>query len=373
MHEQLNSAIDDLYFNPSLPRLSQKINEIDLQSLVPHRTEVYLETMKKVDALLLKILGNERFTPILLSGNGTLANEIMVANLMLLSKNPAVIVNGEFGQRLFNQALKYNANTVAIDFGFANCINFDTLQKKLKNVDTLFFVALETSTGMMNSVKEICMICKKLDIKIGIDAISAMGAEQVDFTSKQISYITTSSGKNLASISGIAIIFVRNSIMTKKNSNLPTAIDMAYLLESKSSLGLVKNTLSYFLVQSLYISLNELIHTVGLSKHYQQYIIFREMIILEMKKMNIDILENCNASNILSFYYPDKHRWKVIKQVLGKYAICVYDEAFYLKEQNIFQIAYMGFYSKDEIQKLLYVFRIANTEKDRHKIISSSV
>ena len=363
MQKLVSSVTYDLYFNPSLPRLTQKVSEIDFQELVPHRTEKYLHIMKKIDSLLLKILGNENFVPILLSGNGTLANEIMVANLTLSSKQPAVIINGEFGERLYRQCLKYNSKTIAIDFGFANNIDLSILQEKLKNIDALFFVALETSTGVINPVKEISLICEKLDIQIGIDAISAIGAEKIDFSSTHLSFISASSGKNLASIADISIVFVRNSIKIESENSLPTTIDLAYLLNSKSSLGLVKNTLSYFLVKALHISLNELINTIGLSKQYKRYIGFREMIINELKNMNIILLENCNATNVLSFHCPETDSWNIIKKVLAQYAISVYYQVSYLREQNIFQIAYMGFYSKQDVEKLLHAFSVATKVK----------
>lgn len=363
MKEQITSTSHHLYFNPSLACLSKKINEIDCQSLVPHRTEVYSSTMKDIDSLLLKILGNDDFVPVLLSGNGTLANEIMVANLILFSRTPAVIINGEFGKRLYEQCLKYNPDVIAIDFGFANNINLDKLEEKLKNIDTLFFVSLETSAGIMNPVKEICRLCEELEICIGIDAVSAMGAEKIDFSSKQISFISTSSGKNLVSIPGISIVFMRKNMQIKATSSLPNSIDMAFLLKSKSSLGSVKNTLSYFLVKALYVSLNELISTRGLSKQHETYIGFRQIIITSMKTMEINVLKNCNASNILSFHCPNIDSWNTIKKVLDEHEISIYDQAVYLREKNIFQIAYMGFYSKEDIERMLYAFSVAKEIK----------
>lgn len=351
-----NTINNRLYFNPSLACLHPKVGEIDIMSLIPHRSEAYAMLMKKIDKLLLKILGNEDFSSILLSGNGTLANEIMVANLMLSSKNPAVLINGEFGDRLYAQCLKYNPNTVAIDFGFANNIDVATLELKLTKIDALFFVALETSAGMMNPVKQICKVCEELNIKIGIDAISAMGSEKIDFSSKNISFIATSSGKNLVSIPGIAIVFVRNTLKTSACNTLATSIDMGYLLKSKHMQGLVNNTLSYFLVKALYISLDALVNTAGLDHQYERYRKYRQMIIVAMDTINISMLENCNTTNVLSFYCPSEAIWDRIIKVLEEEDIVVYHEAIYLKRNHIFQIAYMGFYKKEDIERLLYAF-----------------
>lgn len=358
-----NTINKALYFNPSLACLPPKIREMDIMSLVPHRSETYTKVMEKIDTLLLKILGNEDFSSILLAGNGTLANEIMIANLIISANRPAVLINGEFGERLYQQCLKYNPQTLAIDFGFGKRIEPAILHIKLKDVDTLFFVALETSVGILNPVKEICEVCEAEGIQVSIDAISAMGSEEIDFSSPCISFISTSSGKNLASLPGISIVFIRNTIKPSKNSSLPSCIDMDYLLKSKDTQGLVRNTLSYFLVKALYISLNELINTVGLVYQYERYRYFRQMIISAMSMMNISILENSNASNILSFYCPNSFVWDSIIKVLKEQNITVYYEARYLKKNNIFQIAYMGFYVQEDIERMLYVFSQATKSK----------
>src|SRR5205085_1414910 len=71
----------------------------------------------------------------------------------------------------------------------------------------------ETSTGMMNPIKEIGAIAKKAGRFLLIDGVSSLGAEELDFNACNVGVIAGSSGKCIQGFPGIGFVIVRRDLM----------------------------------------------------------------------------------------------------------------------------------------------------------------
>ncbi len=349
---ELNSNSEPkLTFFPSVPRISVSTQETLRQTQIFHRSDTFRQLIDETSEMILNILGCNDYTPILASGNGTLANEIMLANFTN-ARCPLVLVNGEFGERLAHQCSRYRHNSFVFEAGWGKSFDLGLLKNYLQKngeIDTIFFVAVETSVGMINPVKEICNLAEQLGQKVGIDAVSALGAVPIDYTSKAIVCITSSSGKALLSIPGVLIIFIRHNNLSVVNDNIPHVLDIKSLLAARySSPGCVRNTLSSVLVYALHHAVANILNE-GLSECYNRGHSLKAYLLEEMKAISINPLANSDCPIVTSFERPNSVKWENIRHYLRQRDIAVYDNASYLEKRNLFQVATFGNYSLNDI------------------------
>src|SRR5690606_30054205 len=143
----------------------------------------------------------------LLTGSGTLANEVMLNEIKNKNQKGLILSNGEFGNRLIAQAWRHQIlfDTYSIDWGK----KFDTatIKKKLEQNDIhwILFCHCETSTGIINELQTIIELGKSFRCACFVDCMSTVGTMPLDLSG--VSMATASSGKGLASVPGLAIVF----------------------------------------------------------------------------------------------------------------------------------------------------------------------
>src|SRR2546425_10751150 len=82
-----------------------------------------------------------------------------------------------------------------------------------RSIDVVCVVHHETSTGMLNPVKEIGAIAKKAGRFLLLDGVSSLGGEEIDFNSSNVGMIAGSSGKCIQGFPGVGFVLVRRALM----------------------------------------------------------------------------------------------------------------------------------------------------------------
>lgn len=126
-------------------------------------------------------------------------------------EKPLALTNGEFGNRLAAQLSACRRDAGIADFGFGNPIGEAQLRKVIEEnpeADLIFCVACETSWGGLTDLRMLSRIARERGITICLDAMSAVGFSPEIFSFPNIVAISASSGKGLASLPGIAVLFI---------------------------------------------------------------------------------------------------------------------------------------------------------------------
>ncbi|SDH05505.1 aspartate aminotransferase [Planococcus glaciei] len=180
--------------------------------------------------------------PHLLAGSGTLANEAMIAQLKKEQTKGLILVNGEFGKRLKEQAARWQLSFDAMDADWGQVFSLDQIRGELAGgkYGWLLMVHGETSVGMLNDLDAIGKLCAGLGVKLCVDAVSTFGA--LPFSLKKVWLATAVSGKAVGTVSGLAIVFSHHKI--EPDPYLPAYLDIG-LYGNK-----VPFTLSYPLLKS---------------------------------------------------------------------------------------------------------------------------
>ncbi|KAB2333327.1 aminotransferase class V-fold PLP-dependent enzyme [Cytobacillus depressus] len=209
-------------FYPGPVLLHDEIKSALTEEPVSHRSYDFSLTLEKVKKMLVH-MSHTKYVH-LLTGSGTLANEAMIAQLKSLPGKGLVLINGAFGERLLNQANRWGLyfDTLCNDWGQP----FD--EKKIaaklaeNNYEWLLMAHGETSTGMLNPLKNLQQLCKEYHVKLCVDCVSSFGA--LPFSLANVYLATGVSGKAIGTMSGLSFVFSNHEI--RENLSLPSYLDL---------------------------------------------------------------------------------------------------------------------------------------------------
>ena len=189
---------------------------------ISHRAEPFTRRLAEVRRGLCELTGASHAA--LFLGSGTLANDVVAAQLSQRRGKGLVLSNGEFGERLIDHAAR-----ARLDFEVCRCewgtpFDLDALARRMTAArpDWLWFVHCETSTGMLNDLRAIAALCRGCGTELCVDAISSLGTVPLDL--RGASFATGVSGKGLRSYPGLAVVFFRQ--VPESGSECPRYLDL---------------------------------------------------------------------------------------------------------------------------------------------------
>ncbi|MCS7137783.1 MAG: alanine--glyoxylate aminotransferase family protein [Candidatus Caldarchaeum sp.] len=136
---------------------------------------------------------------------GTVGLETGVVSLLEPGDKAVALVNGYFGQRLAEIAEMTGSEVlkvVADEGGFVPPEKLEEALKRNPGVKAVLAVQNETSTGVLNPIKEYSKIARERDALFLLDAISSYGGVELDFDGWGLDYCVGYANKCLGSIPG---------------------------------------------------------------------------------------------------------------------------------------------------------------------------
>lgn len=191
---------------------------------VSHRSDEFRRIMDETRSLLLGLTGVAHVE--LLLGSGTLANEVVAAQLSLLKGEGLVLTNGEFGDRLVDHATRWGLKFTTFTAAWGAPFDYAALRRAVSvgNVRWIWGVQCETFLGTLNSLETLEEICREHGIKLCLDCISSIGAIPVRLDGVYLA--TAVSGKGIASYPGISMVFYNHEPVPDRR--LPRYLDLGY-------------------------------------------------------------------------------------------------------------------------------------------------
>ena len=173
-----------------------------------HRSRQFIDLYQETRSRLGELMGG--LQSVVLCGSGTLANDMVAANLRAAfgDAEGLVLANGEFGERLVRQASCAGLNYRELRFGWGDPWNFRAIERALERTPTwIWAVHLETSTGVLNDLARLTELAGARGIEVAADCVSSIGAVELEFAGKRLFIASGVSGKALGSYAGLAFVF----------------------------------------------------------------------------------------------------------------------------------------------------------------------
>lgn len=216
-----------------------------------HRTPAAIDLYESLRTRLSALVPDSACA--IVPGSGTFANDLVAANLRLLygSRPGLVLANGEFGERLLAHASAAGLDFRAQVRSWAQPWDIEAVEDELRcGAAWIWCVHLETSTGMLNPLDQLCRLAMRRNVAVAADCVSSLGDLAIP---DGLTLASSVSGKALGSFTGLALLFASAAAQRKLVANrLPTCFDLARALHTPGPVS----TLSMPLVQALSAALD---------------------------------------------------------------------------------------------------------------------
>lgn len=259
--------------NPMVQRAMDK-------TIVGHRSEEFSKIFTEA------IEGSKRIFQtgqdvLLVAASGTGALEMAVSNIIESGDKVLVVVTGVFGERFVKIAKAFNAEVIIAEAEYGRAIEPIQLEEILDqnpDVKAVFATHCETSTGVVNPIKEIAKIVKRYDAILAVDSVSGLVGMDLRFDEWGIDIAVTASHKALGLPPGLALIAVSNKAwnLIERNNGPRFYWDLRSYKKNVE-----KATTPFTSPVSLVFGLNksiELIEQEGLEEGFKRHLLLRNMV-----------------------------------------------------------------------------------------------
>jgi 2-aminoethylphosphonate-pyruvate transaminase len=186
---------------------------------VCHRDAVFSELMVSLTGKLRRIFrGTPHHTVVAITGSGTAAMESALVSTVPPGKKILIVDNGAFGARLVEVAKVHEMDIVHLRYAWGETVDPAHVDEALAAYPDIAVVAMihhETSVGLMNPVREVGALCRRHDALLVVDAVSSLGAEDVDVVRDNIDICYSSANKCLHAISGASFMCVSPRVWSR--------------------------------------------------------------------------------------------------------------------------------------------------------------
>jgi len=201
---------EQVLLNPGPAVVSDRIHRAVGGPDLCHREPEYSEIFARVREKLFHVAGvGTDWELALLAGSGTAAMEAMVGASVRGGRRLLVCRNGVYGDRLATIAERLGIETVAVRAAQTEPIDPAEVEAALAAdpaIDAVAVVHHETTTGLLNPVHEIAAVAGARDVRVIVDAISSLGAEDLRIAGSGIDMIACTSNKCLHGLPGASFV-----------------------------------------------------------------------------------------------------------------------------------------------------------------------
>lgn len=356
------AAGEPISFLPGPVLLSRDVRAAFERPPVSHRNGQFKEEFARVKSGLCRLV-NASDVQILL-GTGTLANDVVAAQLTLLDAPGVVLSNGEFGERLIDHArrMKLPHSSVEVEWGRPFDVREIERDVERTNARWLWVVASETSTGMMNDLDQLKRVARRYELALALDCVSAIGAVPVDLSGVYLA--SGASGKALAALPGLSFVFHSHDVAPAP-TRLPRYLDLGYYADKEG----IPFTHSSNLVAALAAALSRF----NTDEPFERVAYLSSWLRPRLRELGLPLLvDNGQATPaVVTIPLPPTQSATTLGDRLQRHGLLVAYQSEYLERRNWFQIGLMGHCSEAHLERLVSVLAkilAPRTEAERQKL-----
>lgn len=324
--------------------------------LVHHRDPAFEEIFAEVREGL-KYVFQTKQDVLILASSGTGAMEAAVVNTLCKGDTALVVRGGKFGERWGEICEAYGVKVVPIDVVWGEAVEPDLVARALEadpSIKAVMVQACETSTGVLNPIKELCEIVRpKENTILIVDAISALGGVDLPMDEWGIDVMVAGSQKALMVPPGLAFIALSDKAWRfVETSDLPK-----YYFDLKEELNMQRKNQTHFTPAiSLIVGLREALRRIkseGLEKVFKRHMVLARATQEAVKAMGLEVFAKVPSPTVTPIKVPPGVNGEKLKDRLEeRHGIVIAGGQEALKGKVV-RIAHMGHFQPADILKVI--------------------
>jgi len=319
--------------------------------IIHHRTAEFQEIFKQLnEGLKYVFCTKEDVLTFATSGTGVM--EGCVSNLLSPQDKVIVVKGGKFGERWAEICDAYNVNTIAIDVEWGKAVSPSHIKDLLKNntdVKAVFTTHCETSTGTATDIKSIADAVSKTQAVLVVDAVSSLGAMELQKDNWGVDVVVSGSQKGLMIPPGLGFCTLSQKAWQIAEKS---AFPKYYFDFIKARAKAQKNDTPYTPAVSLIIALNKALHMIkeeGLENVLRRHSLLARAVRAAVKAMGMEVFSSSPANAVTAVKSPNGiDSGKLVNLMRTKYGVGIAGGQAKLKGR-IFRIAHLGYMNEFDI------------------------
>ena len=287
-----------------------------------------------------------------LTSSGTGAMEGAVANLLCRGDKVIVIRSGKFGERWTEICEAYGINVTPIDVKWGDSVPPETVETQIsENPDAkaVFATLCETSTGALHDIQSIAHITQQTPTLLVVDAVSALGADDLQMDNWGVDVVVSCSQKGLMTPPGLAFAALSSRAWeATERSDLPKYYLDYRKAHQRGLEGSVPYTPAITLLAGLQIALNH-ICAEGIRNTILRHSMMASATRNAIKAIGLSLFATSPANTLTSIRLPDEIDGKMfVKMMREKHGI-TYAGGQGELSGKIVRIAHLGWMNENDV------------------------
>lgn len=337
---------------PGPTPLPPQVSQAMAQPIIHHRTPQFQAILKEATSGL-KYVYQTKEDVFILASSGTGAMEAAVANLLSPGDTAITVQGGKFGERWTEICKAYGINTEIIDVEWGKGVSSQEIGRILKNnpkIKAVFTTLCETSTAVTNDIEAIGKTVKDTGAVLVVDAISGLGAIDLQTDAWFCDVVVSGSQKGLMLPPGLGFI----SVSQKAWKLIESSKCPKYYFSLKAAKKALDSTDTPFTPAiTLIIALCESLKIMqqdGLENIFLRHKKMAEATRAAIKALGLELFASTAASDVVTaIKVPEAiDGEKLVKTMRDTYGVTIAGGQAELKGK-VFRIAHMGFIEEFDI------------------------
>jgi len=346
---------------PGPSNIHPRVQRAMLAPMVGHLDPYFITIMEDTMHLLRAVFRTRNELTFPISGTGSAGMEASFCNFLEPGDVAIIGVNGLFGERMVDNALRCGAEVVQVPAEWGRIIEPETIEAALKaqkRVKLLALVHAETSTGVLQPLIEASQLAKQYEALFLVDTVTSLGGHEVAVDDWGIDICYSGSQKCLSCPPGLAPLTVNQpalATLEARTHKVPSwYLDLSLLSAYWTTGRFYHHTAPICMIYALHEAL-ALIAEEGLEIRIQRHLRHGSALYagLEAMGLRLHAQEGYRLSVLTSVRIPPGvDDLRVRQRLLGEFGIEIGGGLGSLKGQ-IWRIGLMGHSSTEENVLLL--------------------
>ena len=302
------------------------------------------------------------YTSILLQGSGTYCVEAVIGSVIKPGDKLLILSNGAYGDRMGNIAEYHGISYDMLAFDETEQVSVSYVDDYLSHNAEITHVAVvhcETTTGVLNPLKEIAHLVKMHGKKLIVDAMSSFGGVPLDVHELGIDFLVSSANKCIQGVPGFGFIIARCSeLLHCKGVSKSLSLDIYDQWEAmEKGHGKWRFTSPTHVVRAFKQAMDELAEG-GVEARHNRYCENHRVLVDGMRSLGFQTLlpDEIQSPVITSFLYPyADFNFKTFYTQLKERGFVIYPGK--ISQADTFRIGNIGDVHPEDFRQLIEVIR----------------
>lgn len=303
------------------------------------------------------------YTSILLQGSGTYCVEAVIGSVIKPGDKLLILSNGAYGDRMGNIAEYHGISYDMLAFDETEQVSVSYVDDYLSHNAEITHVAVvhcETTTGVLNPLKEIAHLVKMHGKKLIVDAMSSFGGVPLDVHELGIDFLISSANKCIQGVPGFGFIIARCSeLLHCKGVSKSLSLDIYDQWEAmEKGHGKWRFTSPTHVVRAFKQAMDELAEEGGVESRHNRYCENHRVLVDGMRSLGFQTLlpDEIQSPVITSFLYPyADFNFKTFYTQLKERGFVIYPGK--ISQADTFRIGNIGDVHPEDFRQLIEIIR----------------